>query len=165
MAVLLVVLALVVVAALVLAVELLRPEPVSEQGLADLDQALTPGREYEHLAPLFEERLSKDQGPLIRKQLKRLRGDFLTAWAVCRLLAPISQEADSAPRLFRCWLSFHWLFVAVWVKTYAGGSPRAVSQVHRLLVSFGDLRQRASALMQLDAGLAANASRTERIRI
>ena len=173
MTVLLAVLALIVVAALVLAVELLRPEPVSEQGLADLNQALTPGRDYEQMVRLFEDRdyrpaekpLEAGQGPLMREYLKKLRGDFITAWAVCRLLAPISQEPDPAPKLFRRWLSFHRLFAVIWVKTYAGRSSQAVVQVQALLGAFRDLRQRAAALMQVDAGLSANASRTTRIRI
>lgn len=173
MTVLLVVLALIVVAALVLAVELLRPEPVSEQGLADLNQALAPGRDYEQMVRLFEDRdyrpagkpLAVEQGPLMREYLKKLRGDFITASAVCRLLAPISQEPDSAPRLFRRWLSFHRLFVVVWVTTYGGQSSLAVGQVQTLLATFCDLRQRATALMQLDAGVGANSSRTARIRI
>jgi len=174
MTVLVAVLALIVVASLVLAVELLRPEPVSEQGLADLNQALTPGRDYEPLVRLFADRdfrpaepkrLSADQGPLMREYLKRLRGDFITAWAVCRLLAPISQEQGPAPRLFRRWFIFHWRFAVVWVKIYAGQRSQALSQVNLLLAAFRDLRQRATALMQLDAGLGANASRTTRIRI
>ena len=146
-------------AALALAVELLRPEPVTEQGLADLNQTLTPGRDYEQLVPLFEERLSTDGRLLTRKQLKRLRRDFLTAWAVCRLLGPISQKADPAPRLFRGWLSFHWLFAVVWVKTYLGQSPQTANQIGQLVAVFGDLRRRAAALMQLDAKLSADTSR------
>lgn len=179
MTVLLVVLALIVVAALVLAVELLRPEPVSEQGLADLNHALTSGRDYEPLLRLFEdpdyfpvEQLPggsacgpQDRGRLMRTYLRRLRGDFLTAWAVCRLLAPISQERDPRRKLFRYWLSFHWLLVRVWVTTYVGQSAPAASQVQRLTAVFGDLRQWASALRQLDAGLGVGASRARRIRI
>jgi hypothetical protein len=117
------------------------------------------------LRPVEQGRLAIDQGPLMRKYLKGLRGDFLTAWAVCRLLGPISRERDSSRRLFRCWLSFHWLFAALWVKTYASRSTQAVSQVNRLLDALGDLRGRATALMQVDAGLVANASRATRIRI
>lgn len=173
MTVLLVVLALIVVAALVLAVELLRPEPVSEQGLADLNQALTPGRDYEQMVRLFEDRdyrpaeslQSVDHGPLMREYLKKLRGDFITALSVCRLLAPISHQPDPAPRLLRRWLSFHRLFAVIWVKTYAGQSVHAVQQVQLLLAMFCDLRQRAAALMQLDVGLRANPTRTTRIRI
>ena len=179
MTVLLVVLALVVVAALLLATELLRSEPVSEQGIAHLNQALTPGRDYEPLVRLFVERdsypveqlpggagcLSKDRGRLMRMFLKRLRGDFLIAWVVCRLLAPISQEPDPMWKLFRHWLRFHWLFAKVWVTTYAGQSVQALSQVNRLVAAFDDLRLRASALMQLDAGLGVCASRAGRIRI
>ncbi|MDA0207281.1 MAG: hypothetical protein O3A53_12950 [Acidobacteria bacterium] len=106
MTVLLVVLALIVVAALLLAAELLRSEPVSEQGIADLNQALTPGRNYEPLVRLLTERdsylveklpggdrcLAKDRGRLMRMYLKKLRSDFLIAWVVCRVLVPISQE-------------------------------------------------------------------------
>lgn len=159
MTVVVVVLSFIVVAALVLAVELLRPEPVSEQGLADLNRSLAGGRDYEQLARLFEQSLSPDLGRLTRKHLKRLRGDFLTAWAVCRLLGPISQERDPTPRLFRCWVSFHWLFAAVWVKSYWGRSAEAASQANRLLDVLGALRRRAAALMQLDARLAASGSR------
>jgi hypothetical protein len=107
----------------------------------------------------------KDRGRLMRMYLKRLRGDFLTAWVVCRLLAPVSQEPDPMRKLFRYWLSFHWLFVRVWVTTYAGQSAQAAGQVHRLAAVFGDLRQWASALRQLDASLGIGASRARRIRI
>lgn len=159
MPVLLIVLALVVAAALALAVKLLRPEPVSEQGLAGLNQSLAGGRDYEQLPRVLEENLSSDRGPLMRKQLKRLRGDFLTAWAVCRLLGPISQELDPGPGLFLYWLRFHWLFAAVWVKTYGGHRAKAAVQVNRLLAVFDVLRRRATSLMQFDAGLAAGGSR------
>lgn len=158
MTVLLIVLTLIVVAALVLAVELLRPEPVSEQGLADLNQSLTGGRDYDELARLFEERPTKDSGTLMRVHLKSLRGDFLTALAVCRLLTPIKPEPDPTPRLFRCWLSFHWLFAAVWVQTYSGHNAQTAGQVRRLLTVFDHLRQRATALMQLDARLTTSTS-------
>jgi hypothetical protein len=167
MTVLFIVLGFIFLAASVLAVELLRPEPVSEQGLADLNQALLPGRDYEQMVRLCDDSafLPVDRGSLMRKSLKRLRGDFLAAWAVCRLLAPISQAADPAPRLFLGWLRFHWLFAAVWVKTHAGLRSQAVSEVIQLLAILGDLRRRAAGLMQLDAGAAANGSRTTRIRI
>lgn len=158
MTVLVLVLALIVVAALAFAVKLLRPEAVSEQGLADLNRSLARGRDYEQMGSLFEERLPAEQGPVMRRYLKRLRGDFLTAWAVCRLLGPISQEADPAPGLFRCWLSFHGLFAVLWVKTYIDQSPHTDGQFNRLLAVFGDLRRRAAALMQLDAGIAAGPS-------
>lgn len=173
MTILLVVLVLIVVAALVLAVELLRPEPVSEQGLAELNQALSSGRDYEPMMRLFEERdfrtiehlpsgskrLSQKRGHVMRLYLKRLRADFLTAWAVCRLLAPISQEPDPVLTLFRYWLSFHGLFAMVWLKTYTGQNSHAVSQVNHLVAAFGDLRLGATQLMQLDADLVASASR------
>lgn len=159
MTVLLIVLAFIVAAALVLAAALLQAEPVSEQGLADLNESLAGGRDYEQMARLFEEDLAADRGPLVRQHLKRLRGDFLTAWAVCRLLGLIGRGADPAPRLFRCWLKFHWLFAAVWVKSYGGHRTRAAGQVNRLLAVFGILRRRAASLMQLDAGTPASGSR------
>lgn len=127
------------------AVKLLRPEPVSEQGLADLNRSLAGGRDYERMEPLFEESLSAEQGPVMRRYLKRLRGDFLTAWAVCRLLEPIGLEADPRPGLFRCWLSFHGLFAVIWVKTYMDQSRQTAGQVNRLLAVFGGLRRRAHA--------------------
>jgi hypothetical protein len=161
MSILFAVLALIVVAALALAVELLRPQYVSEQGLADLNQTLTRGHAYEQLASLFEEPLSTDRGLPTRKQLKKLRRDFFTAWAVCRLLGPMRQEADPTSRLFRSWLSFHWLFAAVWVKTYLGHSPPTVSQIERIVAAFGDQRQRAAALMRLDAKLAVGGGRAD----
>jgi hypothetical protein len=172
MTVLLVVLTLIVVAALALAVELLRSEPVLEQGLADLTQALAPGRDYEPMVRLFEGRdcvldgvagLPQDRGRAIRMHLKRLRGDFLTAWAVCRLLAPIGQEPAPMRKLFRHWLSFHWLFVRVWTATYTGQGGQVVSQVQRLVTASGVLRQWAGALMRLDAGVSAGGA--GRIRI
>jgi hypothetical protein len=159
MSALLIVLALIVLSAFVLAVELLRPEPVSEQGLADLNQSLTGGRDYERMPSLFEENLSADRGRLMRQHLKQLRGDFLTAWAVCRLLAPISRDANPAPRLLYCWLRFHWLFATVWARTYWGSRAPAVSQANRLLTVLANLRRRAAALMHRDAALAANGSR------
>jgi hypothetical protein len=174
MTVLLVLLALVLLAALVLAVELLRPEPVSEQGLADLNQALMSGQDYEPLVRLFVDRdacpdaaarTPQNRGRAMRMHLNRLRGDFLTAWAVCRLLAPICQEPNPMRRLFRYWLSFHWLFVGVWITTYSGQSAQAADRVRRLVTAFGDLRQWASALMQSDTGLGVGAGRARRIRI
>lgn len=144
-------LALIVVAALALAVALLRTERVSEQGLADLNRVLTAGRAHEHPGRLVEERLAPDQGLPTRKQLKQLRRDFVTAWAVCRVLGPIDQAAAPARGTCGSWLSFHRPFAALWLKTYLGRSSHAASQMDRLIALFGDQRQRAAELMQIDA--------------
>ena len=173
MTLLLVLLALILLAALVLAVELLRPELVSEQGLADLNEALISGQDYEPLVRLFDDRdgpdgascAPKDRGRAIRIHLNRLRGDFLTAWAVCRLLAPICQEPNPMRKLFRHWLSFHWLFLRVWITAYSGQSAQAANRARRLVAAFGELRQWASALMQFDTALGVGGSRARRIRI
>jgi hypothetical protein len=136
------VLALIVVAALALAVELLRPEPVTEQGLADLNQALRTGRDHG---------LTLNSGPPTRKQLRRLRAEFAIAWAVCRLLGTIEQRANATPGLWRSWLRFHWLLAVVWMRTHLFGSSATTSHIHRLVAAFGDQRERAAALMQIDA--------------
>lgn len=155
---LLIVLALIVVAALLLAVELLRPEPVSEQGLAELNQSLAGGRDYERMTLLFKEDISANRGPQMREHLRQLRGDYLTAWTVCRLLGPISRERDTTIKLFLRWWGFHWLFASVWLKTYGGHSIQTACEVERLLAMSGGLRGRATALMQLDAGFATSGS-------
>lgn len=159
MTVLLIVLALIILAALVLAVELLRPEPVSEQGLAELNQSLAGGRDHGQILLLFKEDLSADRGPQMREHLSRLRGDFLTAWTVCRLLGPISRERDTTVKQYSYWWNFHWLYLSVWIKTYGGHRSQAARQVQRLLAVSSGLRDRATALMQLDAGLATGGSR------
>lgn len=147
-----VVLALIVVAALALAVELLRPQPVTEQGLADLNRLLRAGR---------NQRLATDPGPPTRRQLRKLRRDFLTAWAVCRLLGPIDRKSHSTSRLLRSWLGFHWPFTMAWIRTYLGQGAPTAGQLERLAASFDEQRQRAAALMQIDAKLAGGAEQVD----
>ncbi len=146
------VLALIVVAALALAVELLRPEPVTEQGLADLNRALKSGRDHG---------LSTNSGQPTRKQLSKLRADFVTAWAVCRLLRPTGQKADPALGLCRSWLSFHWLLAVVWINTHLFGGSTASNHIHRLVAVFGDQREQAAALMQINAEAATSADQVD----
>lgn len=168
MTMLLIVLALIVLAALVLAVELLRPVPVSEDALNELSRSLADGRNYEPMTRLFEardihtvesldggaKRLTRQRAEVMRLYLKQLRRDFLMAWAVCRLLAPVSQEADPVVKLFHHWIKFHGLLGMVWIRTYVGHSSDAADQVKTLVAAFGDLRAGAAQLLEVDAELA-----------
>lgn len=168
MTMVLIVLVLIVLAALVLAVELLRPVPVSEDALNHLSESLADGRTYEPMTRLFAardvhtvetldggaKRLARQRAEVMRLYLKQLRRDFLMAWAVCRLLAPVSQEADPVVKLFRHWIKFHSLLGMVWLQTYLGHSAGAVDQVKTLVAAFGDLRAGASQLLEVDAELA-----------
>lgn len=172
MIMLLIVLVLIVLAAMVLAVELLRPLPVAEEGLVELSQSLADGRNYEPMTRLFDlrdvhtvnpldrgaKRLARQRAVVMRLYLKQLRGDFLMAWAICRLLAPVSQESDTVIKLFRSWIKFHSLLGLVWMRTYVGHSASSVDQVRTLVAAFGDLREGATQLLGLESDLAAASS-------
>ena len=144
------VLALIVVAALALAVELLRPEPVTAQGLADLHRALRAG---------WDHGLAMNLGRPTRKQLRKLRADFAIAWAVCRQLGPMKQRANTGPGLCGSWLRFHWLLAVVWIKSHLFGSSATTNHIHRLVAAFGAQRQQAAELMQIEAQSAAGVDR------
>ncbi len=168
---LLAILALVVVAALVLALELLRPQATATDDLSGLSQSLAEGRDFEPMLRLFEDRdfetvadlpggrkkLTRVRGQIARMYLRELRGDFLRAWAICRLLAPISEDADPVIKLFRQWLSFHQLFALVWVRSL-GGTAASPAQARALVAAFSELRKGAVNLLEQDSALVAAAS-------
>ncbi len=172
MMMLLIILALVVAAALVLALELLRPQATPTDDLTGLSQALAQGRDFEPMLRLFEDRdfetvadlpggrkkLAKSRGRAARMYLRQLRGDFLQAWAICRLLAPISEDADPVVKLFRQWLSFHGLYALCWVRSL-GGPAASPAQARALVAAFSALREGAANLLEQDADLVAAASR------
>ena len=62
------------------------------------------------------ERLRKARRVAMRLYLKEVRTDFLRVWSICRFLAPFSPDPDFGVFLFRQFIAFYALYVALWVR-------------------------------------------------
>lgn len=157
------ILGLIVSTGVVLAVEMLRlgratpkfvdPETIRGQ--------LTKPFNYEAMGRLFspeDARLTRADPRLYRRFraerkktmrlfLRQLRGDFVEAWSICRLLTPVSGDHDFAAMLMRRWLSFHLCYSLMTVGCALGLDWRVEGEVRKLVGSLTELREGARNIL------------------
>ncbi len=170
-----VLLALILLAAVVLAVELLRTGRTGEsRGYAELWADVSERRDYVPVDRLFEQsdfemlaerpilakRLRRRRRRVTRLALRQLRRDFLNAWALCRILSPISPDPGLAVRLAGHWLTFHSIYGAVMLHTSLGMTPQAAADPSQLIQAVRALQSGAAELIhaQQKLGLSATAA-------
>ncbi len=108
--------------------------------------------------PDLIEKLVEGRKRTMRLFLSQLRGDFMRAWTICRLLTPVSDDPTFAFSLVRQLLVFHGLLVLTHARClWAFQAPIEVD-VTPLVDSFSQLRQGAAQLLQATDPLAAGAS-------
>jgi len=107
--------------------------------------------------PDLAEKLVESRKRTMRLFLRQLRGDFMRAWTICRLLTPVSDDPTYAFSLIRQLLVFHGLFAVTHARClWAFRSPIEVD-VTPLVDSFSELRQGAAQLLQAADPLAVGA--------
>ena len=108
--------------------------------------------------PDLAEKLVASRKKAMRLFLNQLRGDFMRAWTICRLLTPVSDDPTFAFSLVRRLLVFHGLFAMTQIRClWAFRSPIEVD-VAPLVDSFSQLRQGAAQLLQAADPLAVGAA-------
>ncbi len=130
-------LSVILLAAVILAAELLRTSRSHEMSDCDgLWADVSAPKNYDPVDRLFEEadfrlvaeqpalarRLSSSRRKAARLFLREVRTDFLKAWALCRILSPLSPDSTMALRLVRHWFVFHALYGAATLHTTLGSS-------------------------------------------
>jgi hypothetical protein len=102
------------------------------------------------------DRLRNSRDATMRLYLRQIRGEFLQVWDVCRLLAPISPDPAFASRLTRQYWSFHVAYVSVYAQCLLPAMMPASSAADRLVSALSDLREQARDLLAAsDSALAA----------
>jgi hypothetical protein len=154
---------------ILLAAELLRSRrdeedaPYSDLGSRPLS--------FEPLGRLMDQRdigLVKDNPDLTRKlasnrrrvvlaYLRELRHEFMRAFSICRLLAPVSPDPNFIATLTSACVSFHVAYFTLYVSCVTGMSIN-VERVSKLVQPLDEMRSRASALLDMDAALGAASS-------
>jgi hypothetical protein len=170
----LIILTVTFVAAVWIAIDLLRPV-VASRFLRSRPSAGAPSRgsgagSYEPVTRLMGDadfdflaehadlavRLRTARGEAMRLYLRQIRREFLDVWNVCRLLAPISPDPGFATRLSRQYWSFHFAYVSVYAQCMLPAMmPRTVA-ADRLVAALGGIRDQARELLAIsDSALAA----------
>jgi hypothetical protein len=149
-------------AAVWLAVDLLRPA-LGERLRERSEAASVPRRvaSYQPVARLLEDgdfeflanqtdladRLSRSRRAAMRLYLRQIRRDFLEIWSVCRLLAPISPDPALASRLSRQYWSFHWAYARVQVQCLMPAGVRKPAVANHLVAALTEIRDQAQLLL------------------
>jgi hypothetical protein len=153
---------------LLLAAELLRA--------GSADKRLTLGSGSDSLAPfgplerlILEEdavlpqenakptrRLDSRQRRVLRAYLGELRSEFVRAFGVCRLLAPVSRDPDFLSNLLRSYVAFHFSYYSMWVSCLTGVRLSG-DQIRGLKQPLDLMRSQATELLDIDAAMSADA--------
>ena len=88
----------------------------------------------------------------------RVRVDFLNAWALCRILSPISPDSGLALRLARHWLVFHSTYAAATLHATLGLSAPAIGEPGELVGAVRALQAGAAELIQAQHRMDVSAS-------
>lgn len=107
--------------------------------------------------PALARKLDANRRQVLRAYLKELRAEFLRAFNVCRLLAPVSHDPEFVSSLVRSYAMFHLTYYSLWVGCVSG-IPVDASKIMGLKQPLEQMRSRATALLDMDAALAANSS-------
>ena len=170
---LIILLAVILTAALALAAELLRTNRSNEvRSYSALWADVSAHRDYQPLERLFDQsdfalvaarptiaqRLRKSRRQALRLFLRGVRVDFLNAWALCRILSPISPDSGLALRLARHWLVFHSTYAAATLHATLGLSAPAIGEPGELVGAVRALQAGAAELIQAQQRMDVSAS-------
>ena len=136
----------------------------SIQGVPSVEELTTrPPREtYRPMSRLFAEedfaflsgqgpgiikRLRRQRREVLRLYLRELRADFQRLYALCRILAPKSQDPNFAPLITQQALSFYGLFLILQVRCALGWYLHVRVDTVDLVTAFDRLAQAARATL------------------
>ena len=100
-------------------------------------------------------KLDSRQRRVLRTYLRELRSEFLRAFGVCRLLAPVSHDPDFLSTLLRSYAAFHISYGYMWVGCMTGIRVSA-DQLEGLKQPLNLMRSRATELLDIDAAVGAD---------
>lgn len=98
--------------------------------------------------PELFEKLKSNRRKAMRLYLADIRADFQRAFTVCRLLTPVSNDADLTSRLLKSWVQFHLLYAGLQVRGSLGYSTPLVKESKVMLEAVEGLRREAHLLLQ-----------------
>lgn len=107
--------------------------------------------------PRLSRRLDANRRRVMRTYLNELRSEFLRAFEICRLLAPVSPDPDIVSRLVRSYATFHIAYSIVWFRCMTG-IPVPAGRLVSIKRPFEEMRTRATELLDIDSSLAAQPS-------
>ncbi len=157
--------------AILMAVELLRPR-TSVEGELDLDALRKDYSRPDPYAPMarllsseddqylcyrqsacehLRLRLRKGRRKALRLYVRQLSADFSTAWGLCKLLAPISQDQDFVVRLAVSAVKFHSMHLLVRATLLVGAETVVRERLAELAQMGVELRSTAHSLLDTAA--------------
>lgn len=161
-------LAVIVLAGVVLAAELLRPAAAPRRldpALLQADQSFYAS--YEPMRRLFSEqdieslrragrldlasKLFQSRRRVMRIYLRRLRSDYLRLWSICRLLTPITEEEGFTSRLIRQYVRFHMLYAAIEIRCALGLFANSNQDIERLTELLAQMKHETAGLLRPNA--------------
>lgn len=108
-------------------------------------------------SPALAKKLDGNRRRVLRAYLRELRAEFVRAFGVCRLLAPVSRDPDFLSTLLRSYAAFHLTYGVMWV-TCVTGLSISPARLQQLRQPLDMLRSRATELLDIDAALAADSA-------
>ncbi|MBI1357842.1 MAG: hypothetical protein GC160_26190 [Acidobacteria bacterium] len=105
--------------------------------------------DFESLAgqPALQKRLIAARRLVLKSYLQQLRTDYLQVWAICRLLAPVSNDPAYLPELFQSYAAFHWRYALLRLHCATGLNPHILESVQQTMAPLTALRQQATGLI------------------
>lgn len=172
MTIVLVLLGVILLIGLVMALELLRLSRATPQSLHPdkLQEEISNPAVYQPMSRLFSKqdfwflasrkelppgaarRLRRARWTVLSLYLRQMRHDFHRTWCLCRLLAPVSQDAEFGAMLLRQLLVFHGLYFLLRMRCVLGWYGYVEFDISNLVDVLNQLRLSAQqALLTTDA--------------
>ncbi len=152
-------------AAIWLAVDLIRPN-VRAFGRAETRRGRASPRSYKPVGRLLKdgdfayladeqdlaERLRQTRNKTLRLYLQQLRHDYVETWRVCKLLAPISADPAFAAELSKQYWRFHCAYAGIQVQCLLPALGVDSAPADALVRTLSEVRQQARALLEASEG-------------
>src|SRR5690606_15649595 len=95
-------------------------------------------------------KLASNRRRVVLAYLRELRHEFMRAFSICRLLAPVSPDPNFIATVTRACVSFHVAYFAMYMSSATGLSLNP-ERMTNLMQPLDEMRSRASALLDMDA--------------
>ncbi len=102
--------------------------------------------------PDLTRKFASNRRRVVLAYLRELRHEFMRAFSICRLLAPVSPDPNFIATAARACASFHVAYFMLYVSCATGLSINA-ERLAKLVHPLDEMRSRASALLDMDAAL------------
>ena len=103
--------------------------------------------------PELAQKYGASRRRVLRAYLKALRTEYLRAFEICRLLAPVSQDPNFVSTLMRSYALFHVAYCGMWIRCTTGVAINP-ARILDLKQPLEQMRNQAISLLDLDAAAA-----------